>query len=98
MHIRLKGRMKNEIIDAASRAGLTVNQYILVAIYTHLREERDIPPPTTAQFRIPTLEESIVAYMRGETVLQPCGQEKCEQVLTHLDGLTFCDTCNLRIQ
>ncbi len=90
--------MKNDIIDAAKRAGLTVNQYVLMAIYTFLREERDIPPATAAQFRPPTLEESILAYMRGETVLQPCGQEKCEQHLTHLDGLTFCDTCNLRIQ
>ncbi len=97
VHIRLKGSLKNELIDYSRRHDLSVGQVVNYAIFLLLQEDKGIPTPGTAQYSLPTMEESIVAYMKGETLLQPCGQVSCTMQLTELDGMTFCNTCNIRI-
>ena len=95
--LRLKGRFKNEIIEAATKSGVSVNEYVLYSAYVLIRAEKGIPEPGSAQYSIPTVQEEVAAYLRGETLLKPCGQKQCEQTLKSIDSLTFCETCNLRI-
>lgn len=97
IHVRIKGSLKNELIDYARRHELSVGQIVNYAIFLLLQDEKGIPAPGSPQYSLPTLEESLLAYMKGDTLLQPCGQVSCNMQLTELDGLSFCDTCNLRI-
>lgn len=96
--IRLKGRLKNQIIDYANKKGISVNELILFAVWEFIRNEKGIPSPGSPQYSLPTKEEAIAAYLRGETLLNPCGKKDCDQKITQIDSLYFCETCNLRIK
>lgn len=98
LSLRLKGRLKNEIIDYANKKGISVNELILFAVWEFIRNEKGIPSPGSAQYSLPTKEESIAAYLRGEQLLKPCGKKDCNQKITQIDSLYFCETCNLRIK
>lgn len=97
LNIRMKGKQKNEIIDYARKKDIAVNDAVLYAVWDFIRNEKNIPSPGPAQFSIPTVEETILAYVRGETLLQPCGYKDCAKIITQLNEMQFCETCNLRI-
>jgi hypothetical protein len=97
LNIRMKGRQKNEIIEYARKKNLSVTDVILYAVWEFIRNEKGIPSPGSAQFSLPTVDEVIFAYIRGEHIMQPCGKKECEQKITDLNGMQFCETCNLRI-
>lgn len=97
LNIRLKGWQKNQIIDYARKKGLSVNEVAVYAIWEFVRNEKGIPSPGSAQFSIPTVDETVLAYLRGEHVLQPCGKKECDKKITELNSMQFCETCNLRI-
>lgn len=95
--LRLKGRLKNEIVEHATKLDVSVNELVLYATWEFIRSQKGIPAPGSAQFSIPTVQEEVAAYLRGETLLQPCGQKQCDKKITSIDSLLFCETCNLRI-
>jgi len=97
IQIRLKGKQKNEIVDYARAHGYSVNELILYAVWQFIQNQKGIPDAGTPQFSIPTVEETVLAYIRGEHILKPCGQKECVQNITDLDGMQYCTTCNLRI-
>lgn len=97
LHLRLLGSQKNEIIDYAKAQGLSVNQLVLYAVLDFIRNQKGIPSPGSAQFSIPTMEETLTAYMRGEQVLTPCGKTSCDMQLVDVAGMEFCKTCNVRV-
>lgn len=98
IHVRLTGKRKNEIVSHAQEQGVSVNEFILYAIEEFIRTQKQIPSPGSAPYRLATVDEVIAAYIAGEKVLRPCGKYECEQSLTHIDSMTFCQTCNLRVQ
>jgi hypothetical protein len=91
------GSQKNEIIDYAKAQGISVNQLVLFAVLDFIREKKGLPSPGSAQFSIPTMEETLAAYMRGEQILTPCGKTECNMDLVDLSGMQFCKTCNIRV-
>jgi len=97
INIRIKGRMKNEIVDYANKQGISVNQLCVYALYEFVKNQKGLPSPGNAQFSIPTVEEQVLAYVRGEQILKPCGKKDCLQKITQIDAWQFCETCNLRI-
>lgn len=97
IHVRLKGHLKNELIDYSRKNNLSVGQVVNYAIFALLQDSKGLPALGTPQYSLPTMEESLVAYMKGENLLQPCGQTSCEMQLTQLDGMSFCNVCNFRI-
>lgn len=97
LNIRLKGKQKNEIIDYARKKDLSVNDVVLYAIWQFIQNEKGIPDAGSAQFSLPTVEETVLAYVRGETILQPCGLRECDKKIADVNGMQFCETCNLRI-
>ena len=98
LNVRMKGKQKNEIIDYARKKQISVNELMVYAVWEFIRNEKGIPSPGSPQFSIPTVEETVLAYIRGEHILQPCGQKECAQKITQLNNMQFCETCNLRIQ
>ena len=66
LNIRLKGRLKNEIVDYARKKGIAVNDLVLYAIWNFVQNEKGIPDAGSAQFSIPTVEETVLAYITGQ--------------------------------
>lgn len=97
LNVRMKGKQKNEIIDYANKKGMSVNDVVLYAVWDFVRNEKGIPSPGSAQFSLPTVEETVLAYVRGEQILQPCGKKDCTKKIVELNSMQFCETCNLRI-
>lgn len=95
--IRIPGWQKNQIIDFCKSKNISVSQLIQYAIWQFIREDKGIPAPGPSQYAVVTPEETIRAYLTGETLLQPCGKIECKQDLVMFQGMTFCETCNLRI-
>jgi hypothetical protein len=95
--LRVKGSMKNEIIDAAEKHGMPLSKYVLYCVWEHMRSERGIPAPGSAQFTIPDTRTELEAYIRGESVLMPCGKRSCDMNIIEFQGMEFCDTCNVRV-
>jgi hypothetical protein len=95
--LRLKGDVKNQILEAANKKGISVNQFVLYAVWDFIQNEKGIPSPGNAQFCLPTVQEEVLAYLRGETLMKPCGKKDCQQIITQLNEMDFCGTCNLRI-
>jgi hypothetical protein len=98
LNVRMKGKQKNEIIDYARKKNLAVNDVMLYAVWEFIRNEKGIPDAGSAQYSIPTIQETVLAYVRGDRLLQPCGLKECEQKITQLNNMQFCETCNIRIQ
>lgn len=96
--LRVKGQLKNQIIDYAREKNISVNELISFAVYEFIRLQKGVPSPGTAQYSLPTKEESIAAYLRGEKLLEPCGQKDCIKKIVEIDSMKFCETCNLRIE
>lgn len=97
LNIRMKGRQKNEIIEYAKKKELSVTDVVLYAVWDFIRNEKGIPSAGSAQFSLPTVDETVLAYIRGEHILQPCGKRECEKRITEINQMQFCETCNLRI-
>ena len=97
LNIRMKGRQKNEIIEYARKKDMSVNDVVLYAVWDFIRNEKGIPSAGSAQFSLPTVDETVLAYIRGEHILQPCGKRECDKRITEINDMQFCETCNLRI-
>ena len=96
--LRVKGSLKNEIIVAAKKNEMTLAEYVLYCTWEHMRSGRGIPPPGSAQFSLPEPMDIIRSYFTGDTILQPCGKPQCDIKLIEFESMTFCDTCNVRIE
>lgn len=98
LNIRMRGKQKNEIIDFARKKDMSITDVVLYAVWDFIRRDAGIPSAGSAQFSVPTVEETVLAYIRGEHILQPCGQKSCDKKIAQLNDMQFCETCNLRIQ
>ena len=96
--LRVRGSMKNDIMDAAKKNGMTLTEYVLYCTWEHIRSERGIPQPGSAQFSLPDPAQEIQAYFAGIELLQPCGKRSCDMVITEFQGMKFCETCNIRVE
>lgn len=93
----MKGRQKNEIIEYARKKDMSVTDVVLYAVWDFIRNEKGIPSAGSAQFSLPTVDETVLAYIRGEHIMQPCGKRECDKKITEINQMQFCETCNLRI-
>lgn len=96
--LRVKGSMKNEILAHSKKNNMSLSEYILYCVWEHMRSERGIPLPGPSQYALTTPQEQIAAYLAGETLLTPCGKTSCDMTVVEVSGISFCNTCNVRIQ
>jgi hypothetical protein len=55
--VRITGQQKNLIIEHAEKLGIPVSQLIEYAVWQFIREDKGIPAPGTAQYRIPNQQD-----------------------------------------
>jgi len=95
--LRVTGKEKNKILKQAKKHKLSLSEYIKYCIWQTERHGDGIPPPTTTKVALPTIDEHLRAYLRGDTLLQPCGETECDQVIESFGIMKVCATCNLRL-
>lgn len=96
--MRCVGKLKQDIFRAAAAQGVSMNQWVLLAIRRMLDSAEDIPPPSPGQFALPDDTTELQALINREPVLMPCGKKKgkCKSNVIDHDGIGICLTCNLR--
>lgn len=99
LQVRLPGSLKNDVIDAAEEANVSVNAWLLQAIQDLLRGGMPAPAPVAP---LPTHLDVIRGYLTGETVLAPCGQpqDECPGMGDRLSGdrsVDWCRSCGIRL-
>jgi len=95
--LRVTGADKNKILAQAKKNKMTLSEYVLYCVWENMRSAKGIPAPGPSQFALPTAQEQIAAYLAGKTLLTPCGQTSCDMTVVEVSGMSFCDTCNVRI-
>lgn len=96
--MRCLGRLKQDIFRAAAAQGVSMNQWVLMAVRRMLDSAEGIPPPSPGQYSYPTSETELQALINRDPVLMPCGKRKgkCKADIVDHDGIGICLTCNLR--
>lgn len=98
LSLRCLGRLKQDILKAAADQGVSMNQYVLMAVRRMLDSKEGIAPSPTGQYSLPDSSTELQALINGEQVLMPCGKKKgrCKANIVDHDGIGICLTCNLR--
>jgi len=98
LSLRCVGRLKQDIFKAAAAQGVSMNQWVLLAVRRMLDSAEGIPPPSPGQFAMPDDRTDIQALLNREPVLMPCGKRKgrCKSEIVDHDGVGVCLTCNMR--
>lgn len=91
--IPVPGWLKNELVDLAMARELSFQRLVGLLLVNGVRDGKGLPLLLPA----PPVEplSGVVAYLRGERRLEPCGQSSCEKKPVEVLGSTFCDTCGV---
>lgn len=98
LSLRCLGRLKQDIFNAAADQGVSMNQWVLMAVRRMLDSKEGIAPSPTGQYSLPDSTSELQAVINHEPVLMPCGKRKdrCKADIVDHDGIGICLTCNLR--
>lgn len=99
--VRMPGWLKNKIAKRSAQEGVSMNKWAAAVLFRALTAD-SFPAPPPAEYPLPTLEESIRIQIRGDSLFEPCGKpapcEREEAGVSELQGMAFCNHCQVRIQ
>lgn len=90
----IPGWLKNDVLSAAERDGVSVQRWVSAVLVSAVREGRGLPALSSG--RRVDVGDVLAAYVSGGRVVQPCGRTDCSPVEVVLDGFSFCDVCGVR--
>lgn len=97
LQIRIPGRLKNQILHAATQAGEPLNTWIAATLHQAVNQ----PATEPSGRQTPTVADIIADYLNGNTTTAPCGKPwPCPGTgtePTNINGANFCTTCNVRL-
>lgn len=98
--IRVPGWFKNEIIEHCDELGTSLNSWIIYTLREALRADAGLPPAPPALAPLPTLEDTLRAYVAGERIIMPCGKPgPCAgENPVPLGGFEYCSECSIRVR
>lgn len=101
LQVRVPGWLKNEVLAHCEDLNCSLNAWLVEVIRWGLREGQGLPHPPPAHAPLPTPSHQMRAYLLGERLMTPCGQQgECPategQVWDH-DEMTFCRSCGIRV-
>lgn len=94
LNTTIPGWLKNEVLAAAERDGISVQRWVSAVLVSAVREGRGLPVLSSG--RRVDVGDVLAAYVSGERVVQPCGRTDCVPVEVVVDGFSFCDVCGVR--
>lgn len=96
VQLRCTGELKNQILDAAEAAGMSVNAWLAQAVRAALAEGLPEAPPGA---EVPTTASVIADYLAGRSSIGPCGRPwPCGASEPEvLEGWQWCRDCGIRV-
>jgi len=91
--VPIPGWLKNQLVDLAVLRELSFQKLVGLLLVNGVRDAEgrallEVPEPVEPL-------SGVVAYLRGERRLEPCGQPSCVKVSVEVLGSTFCDVCGV---
>lgn len=91
--VPVPGWLKNGLVDLAEGSGVSFQRLVALLLVNGLR---DAEGSALLEFGKPVDSLSgVVAYLRGERRLEPCGLPSCDKRVVEVLGSTFCDVCGV---
>jgi len=91
--VPVPGWLKNELVDLAEGSGVSFQRLVVLLLTNGVRVEGGKPSLQVGGFVEPL--SGVVAYLRGERRLEPCGLPVCEKRVVDVLGSSFCDVCGV---
>ena len=91
--VPVPGWLKNGLVDLAVLRELSFQKLVNLLLVNGLRDAEGLP-----LFEVPERVDalsSVVAYLRGERRLEPCGLPSCVKKPVEVLGSSFCDVCGV---
>ena len=91
--VPLPGWLKNGLVDLAEGSGVSFQKLVGLLLVNGLRDAEgrallEVSDPVEPL-------SGVVAYLRGERRLEPCGLPFCGKKPVEVLGSVFCDTCGV---
>ena len=92
--VPVPGWLKNRLVDLAVGSGVSFQKLVGLLLVNGVR---DVEGRVLLEVSDDPVEPfgGVVAYLRGERRLEPCGQPSCVKVPVEFLGSTFCDVCGV---
>ena len=91
--VPVPGWLKNELVDLAEGSGVSFQKLVGLLLVNGVRVEVGKPSFELGGSVEPLV--GVLAYLRGERRLEPCGQVSCVKVPVEVLGSSFCDVCGV---
>ena len=91
--VPIPGWLKNQLVDLAVLRELSFQKLVGLLLVNGVRDAEgrallEVSDPVEPL-------SGVVAYLRGERRLEPCGLPSCDKKPVEVLGSTFCDTCGV---
>lgn len=91
--VPVPGWLKNGLVDLAVVRELSFQKLVGLLLVNGLRDAEGLALLELSEPVEPLF--GVLAYLRGERRLEPCGLPSCEKKPVEVLGSTFCDTCGV---
>jgi len=98
--VQVPGWFKNELIAHCESLETSLNSWIVYTLREGLRAGAGLPPAPPALAPLPTIEDTLRAYVSGERIVMPCGKPgPCAgDNPVPLGGFEYCPECSIRVR
>jgi len=91
--VPIPGWLKNGLVDLAEGSGVSFQKLVGLLLVNGVRDAEgrallEVSDPVDSL-------SGVVAYLRGERRLEPCGLPSCDKKPVEVLGSTFCDVCGV---
>lgn len=91
--VPIPGWLKNGLVDLAEGSGVSFQKLVGLLLVNGVRDAEgrallEVSDPVDSL-------SGVVAYLRGERRLEPCGLPSCDKKPVEVLGSTFCDSCGV---
>ena len=91
--VPIPGWLKNGLVDLAEGSGVSFQKLVGLLLVNGVRDAEgrallEVSDPVEPL-------SGVVAYLRGERRLEPCGLPSCDKRAVDVLGSTFCDVCGV---
>jgi len=91
--VPVPGWLKNQLVDLSVLRELSFQRLVNFLLINGIRDAEGLALLEVSEPVKPL--SGVVAYLRGERRLEPCGLAVCDKKPVDVLGSTFCDTCGV---
>ncbi len=92
--VPIPGWLKNRLVDLSVGSGVSFQKLVGLLLINGVRDAEGRALLEVSDEPVEPLS-GVVAYLRGERRLEPCGLPSCEKRVVEVLGSSFCDVCGV---